>query len=210
MFILRVASNDISWLLPLKCFGFDYYDGWLLAVFWSPLTKAAAVGCLCAWQRWRGAEVAAVRAIGVQVSYFYVLVLIPQVANYATTLLQCRVLGPVTTRRRPSTPQRGGGNHTSPLIRLLVQGESVLMQDYSVSCETASYRGFRTAAVVLVIVVPLGVPAVLLALLLRRARRPALQVTDRPEAPHAIRIQYYHLSGNRDLFAQTRASVGAP
>jgi hypothetical protein len=47
----------------------------------------------------------------------------------------------------------------------------VLEADYSVSCETSEYKRYRAAALVLVALVPVGVPAALLAALLHAGRR---------------------------------------
>ena len=50
------------------------------------------------------------------------------------------------------------------------EGPSVLEADYSVSCMTSHYQHYRTLAAVLVVVIPLGVPLVALAVLLRASR----------------------------------------
>ena len=79
-------------------------------------------------------------------AFFVVMLLYPRVSAKIFAVLRCRWLGPESI------------------------GPSVLEADYSVSCMTGRHEHYMALAGVLVAVIPVGVPLVALAVLLRASR----------------------------------------
>ena len=146
---LGVAAVDVHNIFQLECWhAFDWYGQWWLAVAGLPCTLMAIVAASWAWKRQRrGPEGQAETAAEARsAAFFVVMLLYPRVSSRIFAVLRCRWLGPESV------------------------GPSVLEADYSVSCMTSHHHHYMTLARVLVVAIPLGVPLVALAVLLRASR----------------------------------------
>ena len=115
------------------------------SVFGPPALAAAAVCARWAWQRRRGGGAAEARRAAAASGFFCVMLLYPSLSSTIFKMLRCRALG---------------------------AGLGVLEADYAVACVgDARYTAYRRAALLLVVLLPVGVPVVLLLLLLRAGRR---------------------------------------
>jgi hypothetical protein len=121
-------------------------DTRIVSVFGPPTVAVAAIGMRWAWQRLRGSRDAAeARRAAAAAGFLCTMLLYPSLSSTIFKMLRCRRLG----------------------TRL-----GVLEADYAVVCiGDARYATYRRAALLLVLLVPIGVPALLLALLLRAGRR---------------------------------------
>jgi hypothetical protein len=143
-------------LIQLDCHGFSFYDRWLITTFGLPLT--AAVFVLGRWfqkcTRIRWATMSAdarvdarvkARRSAVGAGFFCTMLFYPKLSATIFQMLRCRKLG---------------------------LGIGVLEADYNTQCiDNEQYYSYRMAAFVLVLLVPIGVPLLLLALLLHRGLR---------------------------------------
>ena len=161
---LAVVSVDVHGILQLDCLGLDWYQRWLIAVAVVPVCLLAVVGARWLWQRRRAgtdrlARTAALQE-GLSAGFFVVLLLYPRVSSKIFALLRCQWLGP---RTGPD------------------KGPAVLEEDFRVDCMSEQYHWYETAAKVLVVLIPIGVPLFALVVLLRAARRTALAAAGHDE-----------------------------
>ena len=92
----------------------------------------------------RTTQLLAARVEAVSGLWFLIMLLYPQLSTTIFSVLRCRALG---------------------------ESSAWLEADYSVSCLSHAYAAYRASALVLVVVVPVGIPLWLLWLLLRQRRR---------------------------------------
>ena len=144
---LAVAAVDIHSTFQLECWQtLNWYDRWWFEVAGPPCMLLALVAVRWAWAR-RGPEDLAKAAAEAQAAAFFVVMLLyPRVSSRIFAVLRCRWLGPESV------------------------GPSVLEADYSVSCMTDRHQHYMALAWVLVVAIPVGVPLVALAVLLRASR----------------------------------------
>ena len=144
---LAVAAADANNIFRLECLHWvDWYGRWWLAVAASPCMLLALVAIRWAKAR-RGPEGQAKAAADAQAGAFFVVMLMyPRVSSRIFAVLRCRWLGPDS------------------------EGPSVLEADYSVSCMTDRHQNYMALAGVLVVAIPIGVPLIALAVLLRASR----------------------------------------
>eukprot|EP01051_Picozoa_sp_SAG22_P007429 SAG22_NODE_523_length_9482_cov_4.992548_6_plen_279_part_00 len=158
---LAVVSVDVHGILHLDCLGLDWYQRWLIAVAVVPICLLAVVGARWLWQRRRAgtdrrARNAALQE-GLSAGFFVVMLQYPRVSSKIFAVLRCRWLGPTD------------------------KGPAVLEEDFRVDCMSEQYRWYETAASVLVVLIPIGVPLFALVVLLRAARRTALAAASHDE-----------------------------
>jgi hypothetical protein len=151
---LALAVADVREVLRVECWGWSFFDKTAAAVLGIPSIAAILVGLRWLWRIWvarregnsgtgdertqeRRAEASAEATSGM---WFMVMLLYPQLSATIFSVLRCRALG---------------------------ENSSWLEADYAVSCQSERYQTFRVMAIVLVVLVPLGVPLLLLRLLLR-------------------------------------------
>jgi hypothetical protein len=150
---MSVFTLDIHRLVQLDCWGYDWYIRWLTTVIIVPLTLLALVACQYGVERARNKKHPdKIAQAAIEKAFFVVILLYPKVSAKIFTILRCRWLGPVA---------------------------GVLEADYSISCDTLEYEHYHTLALLLVLVIPIGVPTLLLALLLRSAQHHRLRFNSR-------------------------------
>ena len=148
---LSVFAVDVHGILQLECWGVDWYARWLVSVCVVPLCAFSPVMAWWLWKRRQdGAQgkVVAMRQ-GLSTGFFVVMLLYPRVSAKIFAVLRCRWLGP--------KPPEG-------------EGPAILEDDYNVDCMSEEYGHYWTAAIVLVVLIPIGVPLVALTVLLHTAR----------------------------------------
>ena len=138
---LAVISVDIHGILQLECLGLDWFARWLVAVAVVPVCLLAVVGTRWLWRRRRAGTDGRARAAalkeGLSAAFFVVMLLYPRVSSKIFAVLRCRWLGPQTG------PDKG---------------PAVLEEDFRVDCISEQYHWYETAAKVLVVLIPIGVP----------------------------------------------------
>eukprot|EP01050_Picozoa_sp_SAG11_P006736 SAG11_NODE_536_length_8674_cov_6.314985_5_plen_465_part_00 len=147
---LALVALDVSEILQLSCWtSLDWYGRWLMAVVFVPSGLLAMIAAHWAWQRRQhGAEGWAVaRQKAFSSGFFIAMLVYPRVSSKIFSILRCRWLGP------------------KPDI-----GPAVLVADYSIDCMTDRHQRYQAAAIVLVVLIPIGVPLFALAVLLRASR----------------------------------------
>ena len=151
---LAVVSVDIHGILQLDCLGLDWFARWLVPVAIVPICLLAAVGTCWLWRRRRAGTDGRARAAalkeGLSAAFFVVMLLYPRVSSKIFAVLRCRWLGPKTGVNR---------------------GPAVLEDDFHVDCMSEQYHRYETAASLLVVLIPIGVPLFALVVLLRAARK---------------------------------------
>ena len=161
--IMHVADPlfiNLSDFLHLHCLRvFDsFYTTWLLDVFGAPAAAAALAGLYYCQHRWCQARPHqptghAHAKTGAENLFFAVFFLVyPRVSKDIFQLLDCHRLS---------------------------RSESWLVADYSVDCETATFRAFWLLALVMVVLIPIGVPLLML-VKLARARSHGSDMQVRP------------------------------
>eukprot|EP01052_Picozoa_sp_SAG31_P000188 SAG31_NODE_6_length_43291_cov_191.503496_2_plen_1028_part_00 len=137
---LSLATANLNQLFRFECLDFfDFYVRWTISVVGVPSLATTAIGGRWLWQRYRGVDLGEARQTAVQASFFVAMVIYPKVSNEIFRLLPCRSLG---------------------------QKLAVLQSDYSVDCMSTHYSRYHAVAIALVVIVPIGMPLVLLILLL--------------------------------------------
>ena len=158
---LAVVSVDLNGILQLDCLGLDWFARWLVAVAVVPICLLAVVGARWLWQRRRAGTDRRARAAalqeGLSAGFFVVMLQYPRVSYKIFAVLRCRWLGPQTG------PDKG---------------PAVLEEDFRVDCMSEQYHWYETAASVLVVIIPIGVPLFALVVLLRTARRTTILAVD--------------------------------
>jgi hypothetical protein len=142
MSYVALFTADLHTLYAFDCNGWDWYSTWLLTALGLPATAILAVGCRYTWQRWRGRDPKAL-SNATAALFFVVLLLYPRVSSSILSALRCRSLGEHMQR---------------------------LEVDYSVDCLGSRYQRYRTFALVMLAVWPIGIPVVLLSLLWKNWR----------------------------------------
>ena len=150
---IAVFVIDLRNILRFECWGWTWYDKWLASVFGLPLIVTLPIIMNWLWRCFaarrtdadsRQQVVAEARQTAVGALFFITMLLYPQISSAILSALRCRRLG---------------------------ESSSYLEADYSVDCMNESYLHYRTLALVLVGVVPLGVPLGLLAALMHQFRQ---------------------------------------
>jgi hypothetical protein len=143
-----VFVADLRSILRTECWGWSWYDRWAASVFGMPLMAVVPVALYWLWCRLSARRVDSdsrkvlhveVRDTSRRALAFVAFLLYPQISSSIFSALRCEWLG---------------------------EASSFLEADYSVSCMDERYRHYRTVAVVMVFVVPLGFPLALLAALM--------------------------------------------
>ena len=154
---MLVITLDIHRVIQLDYWGFDYYGRWTTTVVTISLTLFGLILRKYAVDRVRNKGnyhqahehddegLDAVAQAAINIAFFVIILLYPKVSSKIFTLLRCRSRGPIA---------------------------GVLKADYSTACDSPEYAKYYTFALFLVLVIPVGVPTVLLALLLKSGRRP--------------------------------------
>jgi hypothetical protein len=141
---LSLITIDVHRIVALECYGYDYYVRWFVGVFAPPFLATIAISMRAMQQRWKGADMGTIRQDAAGLGFFTTMLFYPKLSALIFEMVRCRDLG---------------------------DSLSVLEADSSVHCTTARYTHYRSGAAVLVIFVPFGVPALLLAMLLHHGRR---------------------------------------
>eukprot|EP01046_Picozoa_sp_COSAG06_P040051 COSAG06_NODE_4805_length_3940_cov_25.637594_2_plen_845_part_00 len=150
---LAIFVADLRSILRTECWGWSWYDRWAASVFGLPIVAVVPVAVYWLWcrvsaQRMDSDSREVLHAEATEASLracaFLAMLLYPQFSSSIFSALRCEQLG---------------------------EASSFLEADYSVSCVDERYRHYRTAAVAMVFVVPLGFPLALLAALLRSWRQ---------------------------------------
>jgi hypothetical protein len=161
---LSLLTLDVKQVFQLECHGVTWFHRWLTTTVLVPAVVAVLVAMRWLMHRiWRtdtereDTDMETARQSAVGAGFFATMLLYPKVSASIFTLLRCRKLG---------------------------SGEEswVLEADYDIQCSGTLYTYYKHIAMFLVVLVPVGVPAVLLSLLLlfgRRHRRNFAGTTDR-------------------------------
>eukprot|EP01052_Picozoa_sp_SAG31_P008416 SAG31_NODE_425_length_15822_cov_10.580758_1_plen_502_part_00 len=151
--VARVMIFDISAVFNPQCHIRDFYTRWLVSTFLPPVLALLAIAIWWIVEYvivWKYFDDRATREEGdrrqrpIGAAFFVTMLLYPRLSNQIFTLLQCQSLGP---------------------------GPDVLVIDYSIKCDAARYKTYQHAAYLLVVLIPVGLPAFLLGVLLRAQRR---------------------------------------
>jgi hypothetical protein len=145
---LSLLTIDMHRLFQLECYGYGYFSRWLVAIAAPPMLATLVIGSRAAWRCLHNIEPAAVRGEMAASGFFAMMLFYPKLSALAFQILRCRSLG---------------------------DGLVVLEADYTVECAGALYARYHLGGILLVILIPFGVPALLLALLLRASRRHRVQ-----------------------------------
>ena len=140
MSYVGLFTADFHMLYAFDCNGWDWYSTWLLTVLGLPATAVLAVGCRYTWQRWRGRDAKALS--NATAALFFVAATVS--ARLVVDSVSLAVAGLVSMQR--------------------------LEVDYSVDCLGSRYQRYRTFALVMLAVWPIGIPVGLLGLLWKNWR----------------------------------------
>ena len=144
---------DLRDILRFECWGWTWFDTWLASVLGLPLlaTLPIAGNWLCRVFSARHTDTdsrqmlhAEAKHASLGALFFVAMLLYPQLSASILSALRCRQLG---------------------------EEASYLEADYSVDCMSRRYSDYKTLALMLVVIVPLGFPFGLLAALLYQWRR---------------------------------------
>ena len=160
---LSIGVVDVRDFIRFDCLGLNWYDRWLLSVIGLPCAVILPFVLRWIWQSVRlrfnvedeVAEIAhrETNERAVNGLFFVVLLLYPQLSSEIFSALRCRRLG---------------------------ESSLWLEVDYLIDCTGTRYKKYQTVAAILVVIVPIGIPVVLLGLLLRSWRRSLARWNDGP------------------------------
>jgi hypothetical protein len=126
--VVAVLAIDTRSLFQVDC-TLGWYERWLLFVLGIPAVAVGAIGLYWAWQRRMDAVIA--RRLAISQLFFVIFLLYPQVSQQIFSALRCRRLG---------------------------ESLVVLEVDYGISCDSTEYGHVKIMALILVVLVPLGIP----------------------------------------------------
>lgn len=177
---------DLRAILRTECWGWSWYDRWIVSVFGMLVTTVLPATVYFAWQHFamrrvdsdsrdelrKTAMVSSLRLLA-----FFAMLFYPQLSSSIFSALRCEQLG---------------------------DGSAWLEVDYSVSCmpENGRYGSYRNVALVMILVVPLGFPLGLLAALLRSwmQSRKEWEEAQRQTALDADSIAQFHYARVQHVF----------
>eukprot|EP01046_Picozoa_sp_COSAG06_P017147 COSAG06_NODE_1155_length_10484_cov_7.061759_9_plen_1028_part_00 len=175
---------DLRAILRTECWGWSWYDRWAASVFGMPLVAVVPVAVYWLWSRISARHVDSdsretlhieARESSLRALAFVAMLLYPQFSSQIFSALRCETLG---------------------------ETSSWLEVDYTVSCMDERYARYRTAALVMAFVVPVGFPLALLAALLRSWRQSSKlwEEAQRQTAMEAASAAEYHYARVQELF----------
>jgi hypothetical protein len=145
-----LMTADLRNVLRVECWGWSWYDKWLASVLGMPALAVLPVAIYWLKCRFsarkmdshgREQEHNEARKTSVGALFFVAMLLYPQLSASILSVLRCRRLG---------------------------EELKFLEADYSINCTSQHYSNYRSLALVLVVIVPIGFPIGLLAALLHQ------------------------------------------
>ena len=186
-----LAVVDIRDIVRFECWGWGWQQRWVAEVLVLPPVTTLPVAAYYLWCHIRDRHLTGhgkkraddkTRKQSIGALFFVGMLLYPQLSSAIFSALRCRTLGPDL---------------------------SILEADYSVPCPADSFNFYSVLAYVMVVLVPLGLPAGLFGLLWNQRRRAAFQynlATTSGRLPRGTNMQaIFEAAGSQRQFQQETA-----